>query len=239
MSQRHALWAFMIGCLIFLLTACAAGPSATQAPGASPTAAAPTATPQAPATTLPAGTVLYQASWSHGLSGWQGTHGWKVVNGQLVADSSGPNILAIPYRPTVSDYAVEVRLRVVRLLKPNGGYFTIAAPKTTGKDGYQAGVNNLLGIEPRPNGSHPQAQVFIDPSSSMAPGSALPIDYEPGSGWHIYRVEVLGNEARLLADGVQIGRASSEQTNVLSNGPINLSTALIVLRVSSVRVVAA
>jgi 3-keto-disaccharide hydrolase len=232
MSHKYALWAFMIGCLIFLLTACATGPSAVQAPGASTTPDAPKATP------LPAGTVLYKANWSHGLSSWQGTRGWKVVNGQLEADSNGPNILTIPYRPTVSDYAIEVRLRVMRLLKPNGGYFTIAAPKKMGKDGYQAGVNNLLGIEPRPNGSHPQAQVFIDPSSSTAPGSALPIDYEPGFGWHIYRVEVQGNEARLLADGVQIGRASSEQTNVLSNGPINLSTASTVLRVSSLRVVA-
>ena len=117
MSHRHALWAVIFGCLIFLLTACATGPSATQAPAASPTPAAPTATPQAKVTTLPTGTVLYNANWSHGLSGWQGTRGWKVVNGQLEADSSGPNILAIPYRPTVSDYAIEVRLRVVRLLE--------------------------------------------------------------------------------------------------------------------------
>ena len=41
-----------------------------------------------------------------------------------------------------------------------------------------------------------------------------------------------------LIDGVQIGRASSEQTDVLSNGPIGLSSELVVLRISSIRVLA-
>ncbi len=75
-----------------------------------------------------------------------------------------------------------------------------------------------------------------DPSSSMNPGTGLPIDYEPGFQWHTFRVEVQGNEARLLVDGVQIGHASSNQTDVLSNGPIGLMSQLIVLRVSSIRI---
>ncbi len=135
----------------------------------------------------------------------------------------------------MSDYAIEVRIQIVRLLK-NGGYFTIFARRTPGKDGYQAGVSNLEGQEPRPFGSHPQAQVFIDPFGSMPPGSASPIDYEPGSKWHIYRVEVQGNEASLLDGGVQIGHAISDQTDVLSNGPIGLSSELLLLRVSSIRI---
>ncbi len=109
----------------------------------------------------------------------------------------------------MTNYNIEVRIQIVRLLQNNG-----------------------------PNGSHPQAQVLIDPSSSMSSSSAPPIDYEPGSQWHIYRVEVRDNQALLLADGVQIGRASSEQTAVLSNGPIGLSSELLVLRVSSFRVTA-
>ncbi len=70
----------------------------------------------------------------------------------------------------------------------------------------------------------------------MSPHSGLPVAYYPGSGWRTYRVEVQGNAVRLLVDGVQIGSASSEQTDVLSNGPLGLSSELVILRVSSVRI---
>ena len=70
----------------------------------------------------------------------------------------------------------------------------------------------------------------------MSQGSGIPQDYEPGSGWHTYRVEVQGNEASLLDDGVQIGSASSQQTDVLSNGPIGFSSELVILRVSGLRI---
>jgi len=236
LKQHCAFLVFLVGFLIFSLGACSAGISSTAVPPATsvPTAGHPSPTP----ITLPAGTVLYQADWSHGLAGWQGAQGWKIVQGQLETVSSAPLTLTIPYRPTVTDYTIEVRFQIVRLLQQNGGYFTIFASKAPGKDGYQAGVLDLEGSQPRPNGAHPQAQVFIDPASSMAPGSGLPIDYEPGFKWHTYRVEVQGNEARLLDDGVQIGRASSEQTDVLSNGPIGLSSELVVLRVRSIRIMA-
>lgn len=236
LKQSPVLVGFLVGFLLFSPGACSAGTSSTTVP---PQATVPAARHPSPTpTTLPAGTVLYQAEWSHGLAGWQGTHGWKVVQRQLETDSSDPATIIIPYRPPVTDYALEIRIQIVRLLRQNGGYFSIFATRAPGKDGYQGGVSNLKGSEPRPFGDHPQAQVFIDPFSSMAPGSASPIDYEPGSQWHTYRVEVQGNEVRLLVDDVQIGRASSEQTEVLSNGPIGLSSELLVLRVSSLRIIA-
>ncbi len=236
LKQHPALLAFLVGFLIFSLGACSAGAPST---GVLPAATVLTVMHASPTpTTLPAGTVLYQADWSHGLAGWQGAQGWKIVQGQLETVSSAPLTLTIPYRPTVTDYAIEVRFQIVRLLQQNGGYFTIFASKAPGKDGYQAGVLNLEGSQPRPNGAHPQAQVFIDPDSSMASGSGLPIDYEPGFHWHTFRVEVQDNEARLLDDGVQIGHASSEQTDVLSNGPIGLSSELVVLRISRIRILA-
>ncbi|HEY6284235.1 MAG TPA: hypothetical protein VIX20_01115, partial [Ktedonobacteraceae bacterium] len=85
-----------------------------------------------------------------------------------------------------------------------------------------------------PFGQHPQSQVFLDPSNY--PGGGMPQDYEPGSGWHTYRVEVKGNEASLLDNGVPIGSASSQQTDVLSNGPIVFSSELVILRVSNLRI---
>ena len=233
--QSPMLLVFLVGFLFFSLGACSAGTSSTTVPPHATVSA--TRHPSPTPTPLPAGIVLYQADWSHGLAGWQGTQGWKVVQGQLETDASDSATFTIPYRPPVSDYAVEIRLQIVRLLSPNGGpSFTIFATRAPGKDGYQAGASNLLGSVTRPFGSHPQSQVFLDPSDDTAPGSGMPNAYYPGSGWHIYRVEVRGNEVRLLDDGTQIGYARSTQTRVLSNGPLGLSSELLVLRVSSVRI---
>jgi hypothetical protein len=40
----------------------------------------------------------------------------------------------------------------------------------------------------------------------------------------------------LLDDGTQIGSASSQRTDVLSNGPIELSCARLILRVNELRI---
>jgi len=163
--------------------------------------------------------------------------GWKVAQGQLESDSSGSATFTIPYQPSVSDYAIEIRLEIVRLLSQNGGAsFTIFATKSPGKDGYQAGVSNLLGAVPHAMADHPQSQVFLDPSDDTSPGTGLPNAYYPRAGWHTYRVAVQGNEAILLVDGQQISSASSQQTDVLSNGPLGVSSQMVVLRVSSVRI---
>jgi hypothetical protein len=222
--------------VLFATGACSAGTSSTTVPPQATGSVVRLLTPTP--TRLPAGTILYKADWSHGLARWQGMQGWKVAQGQLESASSGSAAFTIPYRPTVSDYAVEVRIQIVRLVRQQGGYFSIFAPKATGKDGYQAGVSGLEGSGPRPNGAHPQSQVFLNPSDDTAPGSGIPKDYEPGSGWHTYRVEVQGNEASLLVDGVQIGSASSQQTEFLSNGPIGFSSELVILRVSNLRILA-
>src|SRR5438874_891729 len=114
---RQALLISLVGCLLFL-AACSAGTSST--PSVSPTPrATPTATPSVP--TLPAGTVLYQADWSHGFGGWQVTGGWKAMNGYLQSDGSNNISITAPYRPAVPNYAIEVRLQVVSVPK-NGGF---------------------------------------------------------------------------------------------------------------------
>jgi len=222
--------------LVFSLEACSAGASSTTT---MPTATVRAARPFSPTPTrLPAGTVLYQADWSHGLAGWSGAKGWKIVQGQLESDSGGTATFTIPYRLSLTDYAVEVHIQIIRSVPPNGGYFSISAPKTTDKDGYQAGISNLEGSGPRPFGDHPQAQVFLDPYVYSALGSGIPQDYEPGTGWHTYRVEVRGNEVSFLDNGTQIGDANSQRTNFLSNGPIKFNSKLVILRVSTLRILA-
>ncbi len=159
-----------------------------------------------------------------------------MVQGQLESDTSGSATFIIPYQLSVTDYAVEIRIQVVRSVPPYGGYYEIIAPKLPGKDGYHAGVSDLKAPGTRPFGDHPQSHVFLDPYSDAGRESGIPQDYEPGSGWHTYRVEVRGNEASLLDDGTQVGSASSQQTDFLSNGPIEFNCALVILRVSSVRI---
>lgn len=227
--------ALLVGFLLFSLVACSAGTASTNVPSqaASTGASHPSPTP----THAPAGTVLYQADWSHGLSGWTQVQGWKVVQGQLESDSSDSAIFTIPYRPSVSDYAIEMRLEIVRLLSQTGGSsFDIFAIKAPGKAGYQAGVSNILGSAPHPMAAHPQAQIFLDPFDYVGVGNGLPNAFYPRPGWQTYRVEVHGNEAILLVDGAQVSSATSQQTDTLSNGPLGLSSQMLVLRVSSVRV---
>ena len=197
---------FLVGLLLFSLGACSAGTSPTNV---GPQATAPaTQLPVTTPTLLPAGIVLYQADWSHGLSGWPETQGWKVVQGLLESDASSSSTFTIPYQPQGSNYAIEIRMEIVRLLSQIGASsFDIFAIKAPGRAGYQA-------------------------------GNGLPNAFYPRSGWQTYRVEVRGNEAIFLVDGTQISSATSQQTSTLSNGPLGLSSQMIVLRVSSVRILA-
>jgi hypothetical protein len=224
----------LVGLLLFSLMACSTGVSSTTVPSQTTTPAVSHASPTP--TSLPAGTVLYQADWSHGLARLPGAHGWKIVQGQLESGVSGSATFTIPYQLSVTDYAVEVRIQMVRSVPPHGGNYEIVAPKLAGKDGYQAGVFDLKAPGPHSFGQHPQSSVYLDPPGDAAHGSGIPQDYEPGSGWHTYRVEVRGDEVSLLDNGTLIGSTSSQQTSTLSNGPIEFNCTLVVLRVSDLRI---
>ena len=184
------------------------------------------------------GTVLYHTDWSHGLAGWQTTPGWHVVQGQLQVESNDATSILLLYKPPVTNYAVEARIRVAHLLVQHGGHFSIFADKAAGRDGFEAGVSSLMPPGPKPFGSHPQAQVFINPMSSMSPGSFQPIDYDPHADWHTYRIEVQASEATFFIDGSPAGSANSDQTSILANGPIGLSSSEITMCVSSFTITA-
>src|SRR5258708_16208347 len=178
LKKSPALLLLLVSFLLFSLGTCSAGTSSTTVP---PKASVPAARHLSPTpTSLPAGTVLYQANWSHGPPGRPGATGWKEVQGRLVSASSGTATFTIPYRPTVSDYAVEVPIQIIRSVPPYGGYYEIAAPKLAGKDGYHAGVLDLKAPGLRPFGAHPQSQVYLDPFGDMNQGRGIPHDYEPG-----------------------------------------------------------
>jgi hypothetical protein len=124
-------------CALFLLwlVACSSSPSSNKHLSAH---TAITTSPPRPTATIPAGTLLYQANWSQGLAGWQRSGNWQVIAGNLQSQASEESTLTIPYQPTVANYAIEVRFRVVRYLG-NDASFIIVAQRQPGKDGYQTG----------------------------------------------------------------------------------------------------
>ncbi len=234
---RQMVYVMLLAPLVLMCAACSSNTTLPQQVKHTPTTQ-PVQRATATVSTLPEGTLLYRANWSRGLAGWQGAQGWKIEQGQLTTQSNDPVVIAIPYTVTVPNYAIEARVRIVRLLHRDSGYFSIFTKSTPNKDGYQTGVSDLKGAEPRPNGSHPQAQAFIDPMSSMYPGSFKPIDYEPHFDWHTYRVEIQGSQVSFLIDGVEVSTANSTMTDTLSNGPISLGSEMIVIQISDLTVTA-
>lgn len=230
MLRKQVLRALLCGYLLIATVACTGGSTSSQ--HTQPTS---TTTLQPEATSLPAGTVLFQANWAQGLSQWQASGAWKINQGQLEIenDSSDAATIIIPYRPAVANYALEVRMQVVRLPQ-EGGFYSIFATKQPGKDGYHADVYSLLGTEHRPFGEHPTVTVALDPPADSS--VTYYNDYEPGFKWHTYRIEVRGNAVSLLDYGAQIAYSNSNVTNNLSNGPLGLSCGVVVLRVSSIRI---
>jgi len=227
----------LLAMLVLMCVACSSNTTLPQQVKHTPTTQ-PLQKPTATVSTLPKGTLLYRANWSRGLANWPGAQGWKIEQGQLMTQSDTPVAITLPYTVTTPNYAIEARVRIVRLLHRDGGYFSIFTQPATNKDGYQAGVSDLKGTEPRPNGSHAQVQAFIDPMSSMAPGSFETIDYEPHFDWHTYRVEIQDNQVGLSIDGISISTANSTRTDTLSNGPISLGSAMIVIQISDLTITA-
>jgi hypothetical protein len=193
-----------------------------------------TATPQATATP----TVLYQADLSQGLSAWNPSSGWTIVNGALQSDTGGNRFVSIPYQPATHNYTVEFWLRVVSV-PVDGGYFDLSAESTPSADGYVASINMLLAPGPRPGGAHPAASVLIAPTDHQDLSTEEVIDFEPTSNERVYQVDVHGPTVVFSADGHVVSRASSTNTSLLSSGPLQLACAGAVISVSALRILAA
>ncbi|HZU68288.1 MAG TPA: hypothetical protein VFA09_13520 [Ktedonobacteraceae bacterium] len=216
--------------LLVLLCGCSGG---NAAPVASTT---PTAPARPTPTSLPAGTLLYQSDWSHGLDGWQSTGGWKLMHGMLQSDVGAGEILTSPYMPVVPNYAIEVRYQIIST-PVNGGNFAVVADKAPQKDGYTAGILDFHGPAPHSEFSNPEVLVFLNPID--AAGSRPQIsDYESSPGVHTYRIEVQGPEIQFFIDQERKSSATSSQTDFLSNGPIHVRVDKAIIRVFSVRITA-
>lgn len=219
--------------LLLALAACAAGAGQSQTSAASPTQTRPAPTPTSQ---FPSGTVLFRSDWSHGLANWGGSAGWKIVNGMAQSDLSENNPLVPPYKLTIPNYAFEFRFQIVSVPR-NGGYFILKASKTSNKDGYVAGILNLLSPAPHSEFANPEILIYLDPMSNME-SPPHPTDYEPEAFWHTFRIEVRESTAKFLADGFSKGTATSTVTNQLSNSPLQLISSGAIVRISDVRIIA-
>lgn len=221
--NRILLRVFLLIWLSTLLIACSSAPATP-------------ATTKAPIpTSVPPGTLLYQSNWSLGLDSWHATRGWKQLGKNLQTEPLDNLAITVPYQPKLSAYAFEVQLQIVHVAE-NGGYVSITADKQPGRDGYKAGVQNLLETGIRPNGSHPQVQAYIDPFGSMERESFETSDYEPGTQWHTFRVEVRDSQVSFFIDAKTISNATSIKTNFLSDGPLHLTGSKVILRVGTLRI---
>jgi len=180
--------------------------------------------------------VLFQADLSK-LADWQISAGWKKMDDYLQSNLSDDQSITIPYQPAVNDYAIEMKIQVVNVPK-NGGFFMITADALPGKDGYQARVLDMLAPGDHQTSTHPQAEVFIDPDANNA-NQAKMIDYEPGSDWRAYRVEVHDQQVFFFAEDSRVSSATSSQSQHLSNGPLKFRSGLAVLRIKDIRILTA
>lgn len=217
----------LLACLISLLTACSSTGSSTSQAQLKPASSVIISQALPQTTTVPPGTVLFQANWFQGLQSWQNAQGWKIEQGQLVSDGTRESTLLAPYKVTVPDYAVEARVLVVQ----GGVRFALVAQKASHKDGFQASIFQLAKKAP----FRGYAQVTTD---TMNYRLLEANDYMPSTRWHIYRVEVRGPQAEFFIDGTDTSTAVSTTAPALSQGPLGLYANHVVVYISSFRVIA-
>jgi hypothetical protein len=162
------------------------------------------------------GVQLYLADWSSGLGGWPATAGWSASDQLLQNDGSdfgdenwigelwNSHWVEAPYVPEegLATHAVEAEIRV--LGRPSCGSFGFVI-----RGGYQAGVH-LCSEYGRP----------IVAIRSRTPALLVVAPFNPGNGWHTYRVEAHGALLRLLVDGIVVAEVSDDAFPAA--GPIGL-----------------
>ncbi|HLL78763.1 MAG TPA: family 16 glycoside hydrolase [Ktedonobacteraceae bacterium] len=205
-------------------------PGASQpAPGNTPTQGLTiTPEPTQPLSPSPSGTLPYQAdaSWS----GWSGTKEWNILNGMLTNNGSGypgqPTILA-PVVLSVSDYAVEAKIQVVNWPRCCYSQFAIVVRASNGS-GYWQGYS--VGVDLQ----NPSAEISAHAGDFGSLLGNAPFD--PGAGWHTYRVEVKGDTIKLLIDGGV--KMSLVDNSYLSGGQVGFWSYEVQLNISSFKIVA-
>ncbi len=236
-SHQPRLFYCLLTCFILVsLVGCsqnASPPSATATPRSSPTGGAPVS----PTPSYAPGTVLYTADWSHGLGGWHAPQGWSIVQGQLQVNSLPDTTLTVPYMPTTSNYAIEVDVQVVKVLKQSDNKFHVVVPSTSGGDGFDAGFQSLHQPVYRPTPDFYTGFAQTIAKNLDVNAGIQEIDFVPGKRMRTYRIEVSGNQVTLFVDGAEVSTSTSLKS-AFSSGPIQLESSGLMLRIGGLRIIA-
>src|SRR5216684_364442 len=138
-----------------------------------------------------AGAELYSISdWSKGMSGWSTIDSWKTVSSMLVNDGSSYDGWTIaPFTPTKADYAVEAQIQYIGMGRAQPWGDSGIDVRGGDKKGYLVGFSTFGNAQ-------------ISDINSVNPIEKR--SFNPGSDWHTYRAEAIGNKIRLLIDGTVI-----------------------------------
>jgi hypothetical protein len=147
--------------------------------------------------TAPGPHIIYQADWSKGLDGWNGTADWQARNGQLVNDGtnaihnlSSPTILVPFDLSSIANYAVEARIQVSQTVNaPGFGFFV---RYNNNGQGYIVGAGS-------PDGG--PTSVFEVTAASDWHAPLQKVNFTPGKNWHTYRIEVSQDHITVFIDG--------------------------------------
>jgi hypothetical protein len=163
------------------------------------------------------GPKLYSADWSPGLHGWAGDSSWKTLRGTLLNDgTSWSSTVFAPYDTRkIPDYAVEARIRVIKL--DRFGILLRHSASDAGYIGIVSGGSAWLAAG---------SEAYDDTEQIGAEQS-----FDPGTGWHTYRIEADGNVVRFLIDGASYATATDNR--YLSGGISGLSSHQSQIEVSS------
>src|SRR5205823_6663041 len=119
---------------------------------------------------------------------WTLSSHWSALNGVLINDGndSYTNWLAAPCQPSTKDYAVESEMKIDQGCNAHG-----VVARAVGPNNYAAGAYCLGG----------DVEIWLWGNNASTHQDLAHHNFSIGTAWHTYRLEVKGNELKLLIDG--------------------------------------
>ena len=167
----------------------------------------PTFTPS-PAQTITAGTLICKSDKSTNWAGWQIGGAWKLLNGELLYDGSGNGaqlVAPASCQPTVANYAVDVKMRIVSGCC-HFGIIVRGNASTNGYTGYQVSI-------------YTTTYENLNISTLGGQGGAT-AGYGFDNNFHDWRAEVKDNVINFVIDGSKV--LSLTDNTYLSPGEVSI-----------------
>ncbi len=174
------------------------------------------------------GTVLYQEDGSDGWQGWALSSDWRIVdNNKLLSDDgsagsnqAGPSAIPPFTIPAgVQNFAVEANITLPQPLY--NAHFSLTACGSTASSGWQ-------GYEGLETGD--TALIFADHNNLAQ------TNFNPGTGPHLYRLEIKGNVITLYIDHALVVQAT-DNTFLPCGSQVGMVSSLAIVHVSSFKVI--